>query len=99
MSKQRSNPQKDERESESKFDALTGGKMQGRAGESLSSHEETFVGSSEDWEHEDVNKSHRKPRSEKIMEMEYERGPGSKFEIEGRGSKRRKSRNQKGGEE
>ncbi|HEU5124529.1 MAG TPA: hypothetical protein VFW05_10750 [Verrucomicrobiae bacterium] len=102
MSKPRSNSAKSSgRESENKFDALTGGQMQGRAGESLPSREETVVGRDEHWEHEDESITRKKSKipKDKFIEIEYERGPGSKFEMEGLGRKPKKFRERKGSEE
>jgi len=84
------------RTKESKFEKITGGEMHGRAGESLPSHEQTVVGHEQDWEraedgkpmipHERKGASPRRARKQnEIVEIEYERGPGSRFQIEGRG--------------
>jgi hypothetical protein len=101
MSKPRSTSRKSSGpESENKFDVLTGGQMQGRAGESLPVREKTVVGN-EHWEHADEPSARKKPNAakDKIIEIEYERGPGSKFEMEGLGRKPRKSRAKKGSSE
>ena len=82
--------------------------LQGRAGESLPIHEPTFIGNEPDkhWEYHqghkpqkeskdtDVNPPRQTSRPRQIVEIEYERGPGLKFQIEGRGGLRRRRRRQ-----
>ena len=83
------------RSKESKFQKITGGEVHGRGGESLPSRERAMVGQEQDWERAEneparvsgqrVGKARSGPRKNKIVEIEYERGPGSRFQIEGRG--------------
>lgn len=78
-----------------KFESLTGGEVHGRAGESLSTHEQALVGREPDWQR-DENKTSRNSGGDRsagtrsarnqIIEIEYERGPGSRFQVEGRGA-------------
>ena len=87
-----------------KLEALSAGELQGRGGESLPSHEKTILGDEQDWEREDDEgrgpTARRAPsggRKPHVTEVEYERGPGSKFDIEGQGprSKRQRTRRSK----
>src|SRR5215471_14908584 len=82
--------------------------LQGRAGESLSAHEPTFIGNEPDkhWEyHEGSHKPQRETKEpgvnpprrtgrRRIAEIEYERGPRSKHQIEGRGGSHSRRRRQ-----
>jgi hypothetical protein len=75
------------------------GKLQGRAGGTLPSREKTVLGRSKEWEREDETPASRVqkvkagenraiPRSKKRakeIEIEYEYGPGSRIQREGRG--------------
>lgn len=65
--------------------------IQGRAGESLPAREKALVGKSEEWEREDDSASQSNPGQppEKVIEIEYESGPGSRFQREGRGIPRK----------
>jgi hypothetical protein len=79
-----------------KFETITGGELHGRGGEALPTHERAIVGQDDDWEHESAAeqpraRTARGARSQKrSIEIEYERGPGSRFQREGRGEPRSK---------
>jgi hypothetical protein len=87
-----------------KAGSLTGDELQGRAGHALPAHERTVLGREQEWEraNDEANSSMtaavRSAHGSNVSEMEYERGPGSKFDIEGRGvarSKRQRVRRSK----
>ena len=87
-----------------KAESLTGDELQGRAGHALPTHEKTVIGSEQEWERDSgeanssITAASRSAHGSNVSEMEYERGPGSKFDIEGRGvarSKRQRARRSK----
>jgi hypothetical protein len=79
-----------------KFQKITGGEVHGRAGESLPTREHAMVGQEQDWKRADDERSRisqptsktsggRGRKQNQIVDIEYEHGPGSRFQIEGRG--------------
>jgi len=79
-----------------KFQSLTGGELHGRGGESLPSREATLVGRERDEGAGGAARSQRRAAKDQVIEIEYERGPGSRFQIEGRGGVPRSKRSKKG---
>jgi hypothetical protein len=86
----------------------TGGSLEihGRAGESLPVREKTRLGNEPDWDRnvpespaQKVSPSRRKLSARtptgRVIEIEYERGPGSRFQVEGRGAGQNRKRKRK----
>lgn len=76
-----------------------GGDLHGRAGESLPARERATVGNEPDWERAETSAPPeaetrgRRRQGNPVVEIEYERGPGSHFQVEGRGRPRSKRQN------
>lgn len=87
-------PGKRSRAKGDKFQSLTGGEVHGRGGESLPSRERALVGR----EQEGTAGGSRRMAKDQVIEIEYERGPGSRFQIEGRGGAPRSKRSKQKGD-
>jgi|GEM_PF-5977548 len=69
-----------------KFEALTGGEIQGRAGEDLPIHERTVLGDDDDWEREMLPDEPHSVRRKSAGRPARKSAPGSKFQVKGRGT-------------
>jgi hypothetical protein len=83
------------------FDTGSREEIQGRAGESLPHRQKVVVGNDRDWERagRDDAEPKKRPRvrrpaatrkkhdKKSVVETAYERGPRSRFQIEGRGAR------------